>query len=624
MDSAMKKSNKLPGVFTRLSLKKITQAALLVAVFMLLTVSTLAVREWYLHAHFSRLLNESMLIRAHFTELSEYLTEQLLANKVINIDEIEHEAEIIGKKGSDLALQTLIPEEFKLLLISGNDMTKLMARVRLLSTQPDGTDKHLTIYRMLSDINSRIAGFHDGFCRYVQQQRQAIQNLLRGSLAMATVFLAMLLFLLHVHVTKPFFQLINNLRKGLSQKTQNSETVDSILSITNLGNRASSELAACSIYKHIFKITPDFNSTDSMPDQPEGSVWKLVTPLLKQFPHYKLVLTSFFTDDRVRGKIPDYLVEEVQSRGAVIFPETDDLTFSRIRKILPYSKDIHTGICFSIVSASGLSGMVTILSDNPESFSDQEVASLSALLRFFEYIDSAVSSETSSGIGFTLDELRGVSLSLLNELPPHRGCHNIMNHANGIINCAQILKDQEDNVDLQEDENQKLMTDLWQSGKKIADTVTHLRSLQQLYNSPVTSIEDAIALLVSWLELQFPEVPLILEQKSGGPLPAVRIPARDLFLAMALQAEQVIPEPGHDHSFCVFSKLLIETYVQTETEVIIEMILQLESGELPVSEQNSVTHIRQLISNDLLTFYGSAFEVSRGTDQTIKYRFLLR
>lgn len=620
----MKKANKTPGVVSRLSLKKIIQAALLAAVFMLLTVSTLAVREWYLHAHFSRLLNESMLIRAHFTELSEYLTEQLLTNQIINTEEIEHEAEIIGKKGSDLALQTLIPEEFKLLLVSSNDMTKLMARVRLLSTQPDGPDKHLTIYRMLSEINSRIAEFHDGFCRYVQQQRQAIQNLLRGSLAMATVFLAMLLFLLHVHVSKPFFQLINNLRKGLGQKTQNRETVDSILSITNLGNRASSELAACSIYKHVLRITPDFDKSDSMPDLPEGSVWKLATPILKQFPHYKLVLTSFFTDDRIRGKIPDYIVEEVQSRGAVIFREADDLTFSRIRKILPYSEEIHTGVCFSIVSASGLSGMVTILSDNPESFTDDEVTSLSAILRFLEAIDSAVSLDNSRGIGFTLDELRGVSLSLLNELPPHRGCHNIMNHANGIINCAQILKDQKDNVDLQEDENQKLMTDLWQSGKKIADTITHLRSLQQLYTSPVTSIEDAIALLVSWLELQFPEVSLILEQKTGEPLPAVRIPARDLFLAMALQAEQVIPEPGHDHSFCVFSKLLIETYVQTETEVIIEMILQLESGELPASEQNSVTHTRQLISNGLLTIYGSAFEVSRGTDQTIKYRFLLR
>ncbi|MCK5517717.1 MAG: hypothetical protein KAI39_12635, partial [Desulfobulbaceae bacterium] len=530
----MKKDDKTPTIFARLSLKKLIQVALLSAVFILLTVSTLAVREWYIHVHSARLLEESRVIRAHSGEFSDYIIEQLLTGQILNMEEMEYEASIIGEKGSELAGQALIPEEFKLLLVSRSDMTKLMSRLRLLSTKPDGSEKHLVIYRMLRDISSRITKFDEGFDRYVQQQWQAIQNLLRGFLAIATMFLTMLLFLLHVYVTRPFFGVIDSIRKALGNKTSDNETVDSILAITRLGRKVHTELAACTLYKNILQTIPDPGPVTDNQNRSGGSVWKLAAPLLQQHPHYKLVSTSFFGDNGIGNNIPDYLREEVQSRGAVIFRETDDLTFSRIRKILPCSSEIHAGICFSISSASGLSGMVTILSDNPDSFSGQEVATLTTLLRFLEYIDSHGTDQNCGETGFALEELRTISLSLLNELPPHRGCHNIMNYANGIINCAQIIRDQEVFPDLQESENQKLMTDLWESGQKIAATVNRLRSLQQLYSNPVDSVDDAITLLSSWLELQFPEITRLLEIKTVPPLPPVHIPGSDLFLAMAL------------------------------------------------------------------------------------------
>ncbi len=624
MDNAMNENEKTPTVFARLSLKKIIQTALLSAVFILLTVSTLAVREWYIHVHTARLLEESRVIRAHSGEFSDYIIEQLLTDQIINMEEMENEASIIGEKGSDLADQALIPEEFKLLLVSRSDMTKLMARMRLLSTKPDGNEKHMVIYRMLRDINSRIAKFDEGLDRYVQQQWQAIQNLLRGFLAIATMFLTMLLFLLHMYVTRPFFELIGNIRNALGKKDTNNKTVDSILAITQLDHKVCTELAACTLYRNILQTIPDPGSTTDNNNQLEGLVWQLAAPLLQQHPHYKLVSTSFFNDDEINKKIPDYLREEVQSRGAVIFRETDELTFSRIRKILPCSDEIHAGICFSISSASGLSGMVIILSDNPDSFSDQEVAALNTLLRFLEYIDLHITEENRGEIGFALEELRVMSLSLLNELPPHRGCHNIMNYANGIINCAQIIRDQEVSLDLQEGENQKLMTDLWESGQKIAATVNRLRSLQQLYSNPVDSVEDAITLLVSWLELQFPEISQILEEKPVPPLPPVHIPGRDLFLAMALQAEQVIPEPGRDYGSCIFNKLQIEIYVQSETEVVIEMILQTKPGEISGSGRDAATHMRRLVCNGLLNCYKSDFEVSKAADQSLTYRFILR
>jgi len=429
-------------------MKKIIQGTLLSVVFVLLAILTLAVREWSIHSHSSKLLQESRLIRAHFSEFNEYITEQLLAGLSFNIEKTAYEAELIGQKGSDLASHTLVPEEFKLLLVSSADMTKLMARIRLLYTQPTGTKTQLTIYRLLSNINNRITRFDDGFCRYVKQQQQAAQNLLRGSLAIATVFLATLLFLLHVHVTRSILQQDQDLKKSLASNIDNTE--------------------------------------------------------------------------------------------------------------------------------------------------------------------------------FALEELRIMSLSLLNELPPQRGCHDIMNYANGIINCAQILHEQEINIDLKEKENQILITDLWESGKKIAARVTHLRSLQQLYVNPVISIEDSIELLVTWMEMQFPEVLQILENKTSPHLPHVHIPPKDLFLAIALLAEQVIPEPGHDYSSGIYTKLQIETYAQAETEIIIEMTLQLEPESLPDSDQDNATHMRQLVSNGLLACYGSTLEVSRDGDQTINYRFLLR
>ncbi len=623
MDDVMKKDNQTPTVFARLSLKKLIQAALLSAIFILLTVSTLAVREWYIHLHSAKLLEESRVIRAHSEEFSAYIIEQLLTDQVINLKEMEHEASIIGEKGSDLAGRALIPEEFKLLLVNRSDMTKLMARVRLLSTKPDGNGKHLVIYRMLRDINSRIAKFDGGFDRYVQQQWQAVQNLLRGFLAIATMFLTMLLFLLHRYVTRPFFELIDNIRNGLDKKDTKNETVESILAITRLSHDVCAELTACTLYRNILQTLPDPDSTVKNQNQPGTLIWQLAAPLLQQHPNYKLVSTSFFNDDEINKKIPDYLRDEVQSRGAVIFREADELTFSRIKKILPCSSKIHAGICFSISSASGLSGILTILSDNPDSFSDREVTALNTLLRFLEYVDLHGVEENRCGTGFTLEELRVMTLSLLNELPPHRGCHNIMNYANGIINCAQIIRDQEVSLDLQEGENQKLMTDLWESGQKIAATVNRLRSLQQLYANPAASVEDAITLLVSWLELQFPEISQILEKKIIPPLPPVHIPGRDLFLAMALQTEQVIPEPGRDYGSCIFSKLQIEVYVQSEAEVVIEIILHSKPGELSASEQDAATHMRNLVCSGLLNCYKSDLEVSRIEEQSLTYRFIL-
>ena len=624
MADIMKKDDKNPGIFVRLPLKKLIQIALLSAVFILLAVFTLGVREWYIHAHNFRLLEESRIIRAHSGEFSEFIIEQLLSNQIINMEEMEREASKIGEKGSNLAAQTLIPEEFKLLLVSRNDMTKLMARVRLLSAESDKEQRHLAIYRMLRDINHRIAKFDEGFDRYVQQQWQAVQNLLRGLLALATMFLTMLLLFLHVYVTRPFFELISDIREALGKKGSDHKTIDSILAITDLGQRFRNELTACVLYKNILKTIPDSDPTACNQNQTGGMVWKLAAHLLQQHPRYKQVSLSFFNDGEKSKNIPDYLREEVKSRGVLVFRETDDLTFSRIRKSFLYSGEIHAGICFSISSASGLFGIVTILSDDPESFSDQEMEALSTLLRFLECIDSYNAMENSGEIGLGLEELRVTSLSLLSELPPYRGCHEIMNHANGIINCAQILRDQETNLDLQEGENHKVVTDLWESGQKIAATVNRLRSLQQLYSNPAATVKDAITLLVSWLELQFPEISQIMESNTILPLPPVNIPGRDLFLAMALQAEQVIPQPGRDIGSCIFSKVHIEADIQSEAEVIIKMILRPKPGELSASGRDAATHMRERICKELLRGYNSEFEVSRAEDQKLTYRFILR
>ena len=70
MADTMKRDDKNAGIFVRLPLKKLVQIALLSAVFILLTVFTLGVREWYIHVHNCRLLEESRLIKAHSGELA--------------------------------------------------------------------------------------------------------------------------------------------------------------------------------------------------------------------------------------------------------------------------------------------------------------------------------------------------------------------------------------------------------------------------------------------------------------------------------------------------------------------------------------------------------------------------
>jgi len=441
-----KKTKKTRGFFARLPSKKIIQGSLLLVVFVLLSIFTLVVREWSIHSHSSTLLEESRLLRAHFAEFSDYITEQLLAGLCLNEEKTAYEAALIGREGADLADRALVPEEFKLLLVNRGDMTKLMARIRLLSTKSVEREKQLAIYRMLSNINSRVTRFDDGFWQYIQQQQQAAQNLLRGSLAMATVFLATLLFLLYM-----------NFSRSASQQGTNLSTI---------------------------------------------------------------------RDKNIPGR------------------------------------------------------------------------------------------------DFTLEELRLMSLFLLNEFPQKMECHNIMSYANGIINCAQILKDQAADDDLQEKENKELIVDLWQDGKKITDALLHLQSLQELSTTPVTSINDTITLLVRWLELQFPEAADIIEQKRTESLPPVQIPGRDLFLAMALQAERIIPEPGQDFGSCMFSRLLIQTDMQEEKEVVVEMILQPVSEGQDEPEKDGAANMRQIISHELLNRYDSGFQVST-TDQVTIYRFLL-
>jgi hypothetical protein len=441
-----KKTKETRGFFTRLPSKKIIQGSLLLVVFVLLSIFTLVVREWSIHSHSSTLLEESRILRAHFAEFSDYITEQLLAGLSLNEEKTAYEAALIGREGADLADRTLVPEEFKLLLVNRGDMTKLMARIRLLSTKSVEKEKQLAIYRMLSNINSRVTRFDDGFWQYIQQQQQAAQNLLRGSLAMATVFLATLLFLLYM-----------NYSRSASQQERN-------------------------------------------------------------------------------------------------FSKTRD-------KTIPVRD-------------------------------------------------------------FSLEELHLMSLYLLNEFPQKRACHNIMSYANGIINCAQILKDQAADDNLQEKENQELIVDLWQDGKKITDALLHLQSLQELSTTPVTSINETITLLVRWLELQFPEAADIIEQKRTESLPPVHIPGRDLFLAMALQAERIIPEPGQDFGSCMFSRLLIQTHMQGETEIVVEMVLQPVSEGQNESEKDDAANMRQIISHELLNRYDSGFQVST-TDKITIYRFLL-
>ena len=348
---------------------------------------------------------------------------------------------------------------------------------------------------------------------------------------------------LHVHINRPFFELIRDIRNLLGKKSSDHGAIDSILAITDLGQRLRHELKACTLYKNIFKTPPEPEPSRDNRRQTGGMLWKLAGPLLQQHPRYRQVSLSFFNDSEKSRTIPDYLREEVKSRGVLVFRDTDDLSFSRLRKPFDYSGDVHAGICFSISSAAGLSGIITILSDDPDSFSEQEVDALNSLLRFLECVDSCSALENSGEFGLGLEELRVTSLSLLNELPPLRGCHDIMNHANGVINCAQILRDQESTPDLQGSENSKVVKDLWESGQKIAATVNRLRSVQQLYANPAANVEDAIALLVSWLVLQFPEISQILETNTARPLPRVSIPGRDLFLPWPSRRSRSSPNP---------------------------------------------------------------------------------
>jgi hypothetical protein len=93
---------------------------------------------------------------------------------------------------------------------------------------------------------------------------------------------------------------------------------------------------------------------------------------------------------------------------------------------------------------------------------------------------------------------------------------------------------------------------------------------------------------------------------------------------MALQAEQVIPQPGRDFGSCIFSRLHIEANIESEAEVIIKMILWPKPEKFSGFDRDESTHMRERICKELLCCYNSDFEVSRAEDQKLTYRFVLR
>ncbi len=134
-----------------------------IVIVLLAAITALGIKQYLLYRHCDAMLTHSNRIIFQFTSIKEHINDSLVAGTTINIPETSQELLSFDQDLKDIVDDILIPEEFKLSLVSQVDLMSLVVQLRTImgKTSAPSPEQTAKLTAALRSINNRLLAFHN-------------------------------------------------------------------------------------------------------------------------------------------------------------------------------------------------------------------------------------------------------------------------------------------------------------------------------------------------------------------------------------------------------------------------------------------------------------------------------
>jgi signal transduction histidine kinase len=450
-----------------LELKKVFQIMVGLVLFLLIVITALGAKQYFLYRHCREAVSLSHQLLFGFTSIKEHISETLLTGNKVDLQEISGEIqgfdEQINKIGDDI----LIPEEFKASFISQVDLVNLVVQLRAVQGNKEATPKQLSdLTSSLRSVSNRLLNFHEALSTYTQSLLLGLQRVMVGTLAMVVCIVSSMLFFMHRYISEPVLRLCRSVYNTLAE--QDEEKPDSVHASIAILDRLVQETA-----KEKQRLRNLLNSIrnvrETIPDHKnDPEFWETLCQALQTNPDYLLVwvglpagkdefpdpvtgcgcvssspvqcrqtINHLITFCRQEGSLCDTARKAAAGKEIVVESIPVNSMPDTLRSSLPFTKKRLLCASFPVMDDQNLCAVVTIYSTRTHCFAEIENKILHFFFQQIVSIPDQLQQDHSTG------ELTGAGVyrySVIGALSAGIA-HEMINTSNGVLNYSQALLD---------------------------------------------------------------------------------------------------------------------------------------------------------------------------------------
>ena len=483
-----------------------------IVIVLLAAITALGIKQYLLYRHCDAMLTHSNRIIFQFTSIKEHINDSLVAGTTINIPETSQELLSFDQDLKDIVDDILIPEEFKLSLVSQVDLMSLVVQLRTImgKTSAPSPDQAAKLTAALRSINNRLLTFHNLLAGHTRSLLLGLYKVIVGTLALIIFFTTTMLLLINRFIAVPIVRLCSladHTTEGDGSNSWKTSTlpasIQSLTEVVTKGNANKKRMENLQIcLENTLQTLPEsFDSPDN---------WETLCAALQTNPNYFLVWVGQFAGDGGDGLVPEniigdgcvscspsgcrqtieHLIEFCYQEGGLcdtakkamlhgtwaIAQMSHEKVPQNLRRSLTIDSQPIQSVSFPITGpAQTVDTVITVYSPLTEPFSSLELSVLQLLCEHISHIrrQQAASGPVIDTIPTDLYRF-AVAGNLSTSL-----AHEIINLANGALNYSQALVDLTAN-DQEKGEEHLLLEKLHGQEQKISSLAADFNQLVSL------------------------------------------------------------------------------------------------------------------------------------------------
>ena len=278
-----------------------------IVIVLLAAITALGIKQYLLYRHCDAMLTHSNRIIYQFTSIKEHINDSLVAGTTINIPETSRELLSFDQDLKDIVDDILIPEEFKLSLVSQVDLMSLVVQLRTImgKTSAPSSEQAAKLTASLRSINNRLLAFHNVLAGHTRSLLLGLYKVIVGTLALIIFFTTTMLLLINRFIAVPIVRLCSLADHTTGSNKRNSwktstlpASIQSLTEVVIKGNankKRMEDLRIC-LEDTLQTLPESFDSPDN---------WETLCAALQTNPNYFLVWVGQHTDKK---RFPDHII----------------------------------------------------------------------------------------------------------------------------------------------------------------------------------------------------------------------------------------------------------------------------------------------------------------------------